>query len=54
MPEFTLRTRKFRQIPLLGRKQFVLDIFHPGLANVSKKDLAARLATKYKVKTRSA
>merc|ERR1719478_1037456 len=32
--------------PLLGRKQFVLDIIHPGLANVSKKDLAAKLASR--------
>merc|ERR1712060_494202 len=48
--EFTVRTRKFKQNPLLGRKQFVLDIIHPGLANVSKKDLAAKLASMYKVK----
>merc|ERR1711862_920201 len=44
-----VRTRKFKQNPLLGRKQFVLDIIHPGLANVSKKDLAAKLASMYKV-----
>eukprot|EP00929_Paragymnodinium_shiwhaense_P023190 TRINITY_DN1458_c0_g2_i2.p2 TRINITY_DN1458_c0_g2~~TRINITY_DN1458_c0_g2_i2.p2 ORF type:complete len:133 (+),score=49.89 TRINITY_DN1458_c0_g2_i2:62-460(+) len=50
MVEFTVRTRKFKQNPLLGRKQFVLDIIHPGLANVSKKDLAAKLASMYKVK----
>merc|ERR1711862_64637 len=50
MSEFTIRTRKFKQNPLLGRKQFVLDIIHPGMANVSKKDLAAKLATMYKVK----
>merc|ERR1712137_330660 len=50
MSDFTIRTRKFKQNPLLGRKQFVLDIIHPGLANVSKKDLAAKLATMYKVK----
>merc|ERR1712070_282994 len=47
--EFTIRTRKFKQNPLLGRKQFVLDIIHPGLANVSKKDLAQKLASMYKV-----
>merc|ERR550514_901961 len=50
MVEFTIRTRKFKQNPLLGRKQFVLDIIHPGLANVSKKDLAAKLASMYKVR----
>merc|ERR1712216_619588 len=32
-----------------GRKQFVLDIIHPGMANVSKKDLATKLASMYKV-----
>merc|ERR1711957_1106130 len=49
MPEFTVRTRKFKQNPLLGRRQFVLDIIHPGMANVSKKDLATKLASMYKV-----
>jgi len=49
MGEFTIRTRKFKQNPLLGRKQFVLDIIHPNLANVSKKDLATKLAQMYKV-----
>merc|ERR1712228_257169 len=39
-----------KQNPLLGRKQFVLDIIHPGSANISKKDLAAKLASMYKVK----
>jgi len=49
MSEFTIRTRKFKQNPLLGRKQFVLDIIHPNMANVSKKDLATKLASMYKV-----
>merc|ERR1712039_12149 len=49
MSEFTIRTRKFKQNPLLGRKQFVLDIIHPSMANVSKKDLATKLASMYKV-----
>eukprot|EP00449_Zooxanthella_nutricula_P031634 CAMPEP_0198491116 /NCGR_PEP_ID=MMETSP1462-20131121/2573_1 /TAXON_ID=1333877 /ORGANISM="Brandtodinium nutriculum, Strain RCC3387" /LENGTH=120 /DNA_ID=CAMNT_0044219703 /DNA_START=60 /DNA_END=419 /DNA_ORIENTATION=- len=49
MGDFTVRTRKFKQNPLLGRKQFVLDIIHPGLANVSKKDLGTKLASMYKV-----
>mmetsp|Transcript_156964 Transcript_156964/g.278496 ORF Transcript_156964/g.278496 Transcript_156964/m.278496 type:complete len:134 (+) Transcript_156964:86-487(+) len=49
MSEFTVRTRKFKQNPLLGRKQFVLDVIHPGSANVSKKDLATKLASMYKV-----
>eukprot|EP00928_Gymnodinium_smaydae_P061477 TRINITY_DN4553_c0_g1_i1.p2 TRINITY_DN4553_c0_g1~~TRINITY_DN4553_c0_g1_i1.p2 ORF type:complete len:154 (-),score=57.95 TRINITY_DN4553_c0_g1_i1:139-534(-) len=50
MSDFTIRTRKFKQNPLLGRRQFVLDIIHPGAANVSKKDLQAKLASMYKVK----
>merc|ERR1712217_607335 len=38
-----------KQNPLLGRKQFVLDVIHPSMANVSKKDLATKLASMYKV-----
>lgn len=49
MSEFTIRTRKFQNNPLLGRKQFVLDVIHPGMANVSKKDLSEKLKSMYKV-----
>merc|ERR1719510_2550514 len=49
MSEFTIRTRKFKHNPLLGRRQFVLDVIHPTSANVSKKDLATKLASMYKV-----
>ncbi|CAK9001330.1 unnamed protein product [Durusdinium trenchii] len=49
MSEFTIRTRKFQNNPLLGRKQFVLDVIHPGMANVSKKDLAEKIRSMYKV-----
>ncbi|KAI7846049.1 hypothetical protein COHA_000415 [Chlorella ohadii] len=35
---------------LLGRKQFVLDVLHPGKANVSKADLREKLAKMYDVK----
>eukprot|EP00396_MALV-II-16_sp_LP-1_P000166 gene167-151_t len=45
-----VRTRKFKNNPLLGRKQFVVDVNHPGLANLSKEDCRAKLATMYKVK----
>merc|ERR1712087_454544 len=38
-----------KQNPLLGRRQFVLDIIHPGMANVSKKDLSTKLSSMYKV-----
>ncbi len=36
--------------PVVGRKQFIVDVHHPGLANVSKKDLREKLAAMYKVK----
>ena len=49
---FTIRTRKFKSNPLLSRRQFVLDVIHPGMANVSKKDLAGKLASMYKVHDR--
>eukprot|EP00409_Alexandrium_fundyense_P003190 CAMPEP_0185902976 /NCGR_PEP_ID=MMETSP0196C-20130402/2201_1 /TAXON_ID=2932 /ORGANISM="Alexandrium fundyense, Strain CCMP1719" /LENGTH=85 /DNA_ID=CAMNT_0028621921 /DNA_START=66 /DNA_END=319 /DNA_ORIENTATION=+ len=49
MSEFTIRTRKFKTNPLLGRKQFVLDVIHPNLGGVSKKDLSTKLASMYKV-----
>ncbi|KAI8965223.1 putative 40S ribosomal protein S24 [Daldinia sp. FL1419] len=44
----TLRTRKFIRNPLLGRKQMVVDILHPGRANISKDQLRDKLATMYK------
>jgi ribosomal protein S24E len=43
-----LRTRKFITNRLLARKQFVLEVLHPGRANVSKADLAEKLASQYK------
>jgi len=44
----TLRTRKFIRNPLLGRKQMVVDILHPGRANISKDELRDKLAGMYK------
>nr|ACG33565.1 40S ribosomal protein S24 [Zea mays] len=35
---------------LLARKQFVLEVIHPGRANVSKAELKERLAKMYEVK----
>uniref|UniRef100_A0A453NTZ3 40S ribosomal protein S24 n=1 Tax=Aegilops tauschii subsp. strangulata TaxID=200361 RepID=A0A453NTZ3_AEGTS len=49
-PAVTLRTRKFMTNRLLSRKQFVLEVIHPGRANVSKSDLKERLAKIYEVK----
>jgi len=44
----TLRTRKFLTNRLLQRKQFVLDVLHPGRPNVSKAELSEKLAGVYK------
>ncbi|KAL6780891.1 RPS24 [Auxenochlorella protothecoides x Auxenochlorella symbiontica] len=46
----TLRTRKFITNRLLARRQFVLDVLHPGRANVSKTELREKLAKLYDVK----
>ncbi|URE34499.1 40S ribosomal protein S24 [Musa troglodytarum] len=35
----TIRTRKFMTNRLLSRRQFVIDVLHPGRANVSKLSL---------------
>ncbi|XP_062505213.1 small ribosomal subunit protein eS24-like [Corticium candelabrum] len=45
---FTIRTRKFMTNRLLQRKQMVVDVLHPGRANVSKSDLRDKLAQMYK------
>ncbi|EEB05454.1 40S ribosomal protein S24 [Schizosaccharomyces japonicus yFS275] len=44
----TIRTRKFMTNRLLQRKQMVVDILHPGKANISKDDLREKLAEMYK------
>ncbi|GAX76978.1 hypothetical protein CEUSTIGMA_g4425.t1 [Chlamydomonas eustigma] len=46
----TLRTRKFITNRLLMRKQFVIDVLHPGRPNVSKAELKEKLASMYDVK----
>ncbi|CAI9300598.1 unnamed protein product [Lactuca saligna] len=46
----TLRTRKFMTNRLLSRKQFVIDVLHPGRPNVSKAELKEKLARMYEVK----
>ncbi|RZS01643.1 hypothetical protein BHM03_00031530 [Ensete ventricosum] len=49
----TIRTRKFMTNRLLSRKQFVssavIDVLHPGRANVSKAELKEKLAKLYEV-----
>lgn len=34
--------------PLLCRRQAIVDVIHPGLANVSKKDVEEKIAKMYK------
>nr|GEY28675.1 40S ribosomal protein S24-1 [Tanacetum cinerariifolium] len=50
----TIKTRKFMTNRLLSRKQFVIDVLHPGKANVSKADLKKYLADIYGVRDESA
>ncbi|GAB4830393.1 ribosomal protein S24A [Ancistrocladus abbreviatus] len=46
----TIRTRKFMTNRLLSRKQFVIDVLHPGRPNVSKAELKEKLGRMYDVK----
>ncbi|KAK1938699.1 putative 40S ribosomal protein S24 protein [Babesia divergens] len=48
--QFSIRVKKFMNNPLLARKQFCLDVLHPGRANVSKNDLRDRIAKQFKLK----
>jgi len=45
----TIRTRKFMKNVLLNRRQMVIDVLHPNRANVSKAELADRLAKQFQV-----
>jgi len=44
-----IRTRKFSRNPLLRRRQFVIDVVHPGRASVPKTELQEKVAQMYKV-----
>uniref|UniRef100_A0A0D6R1I3 40S ribosomal protein S24 n=1 Tax=Araucaria cunninghamii TaxID=56994 RepID=A0A0D6R1I3_ARACU len=46
----TVRTRKFMTNRLLARKQFVIDVLHPGRPNVSKAELKEKLSKLYEVR----
>jgi small subunit ribosomal protein S24e len=46
----TIRTRKFMTNRLLSRRQFVVDVLHPGRANVSKSEIRDKLASMYNVR----
>lgn len=43
-----VKTRKFKKNPLLSRKQFIVDVIHPGRPNVPKSELQEVVAGMYK------
>eukprot|EP00980_Cylindrotheca_fusiformis_P023070 scaffold10090_cov119-Cylindrotheca_fusiformis.AAC.8 len=43
-----IKTRKFKRNPLLARKQMIVDVIHPGRANVAKTELGDLIANMYK------
>lgn len=49
MTTATIRTRKFMTNRLLARKQMVVDVLHPGLPSISKKEIRDKMAAMYKV-----
>ncbi|BDA46957.1 g11118 [Coccomyxa elongata] len=46
----TIRTRKFMTNKLLARRQFVIDVLHPGRPNVPKAELKEKLTKMYDVR----
>ena len=51
--DFVVRTKKFMTNPLLARKQFTVEVLHPGAVCASRKEIAAKLCAMYKVKDQS-
>mmetsp|Transcript_19454 Transcript_19454/g.45265 ORF Transcript_19454/g.45265 Transcript_19454/m.45265 type:complete len:134 (-) Transcript_19454:96-497(-) len=49
MTDFMIRTRRFKNNPLLGRKQFVVEVLHPNVGCVSKADMAKKISSMFKV-----
>ena len=45
--EIVIRARKFVANPLLARRQFVLDVYHPQAASVSRVNLRKLIAQKF-------
>jgi len=46
----TIRTRKFLTNRLLQRRQFVIDVLHPGRPNVPKAEIREKLSKMYDVR----
>ncbi len=51
--DFVVRTKKFMTNPLLARKQFTVEVLHPGTVCASKKEICEKLCAMYKVKDHS-
>lgn len=45
----TIRTRKFMTNRLLARKQFVVDVLHPGTQSLKNTELKEKLCKMYKI-----
>merc|ERR1712039_846185 len=45
----TIRTRKFMTNRLLARKQFVIDVLHPGAQSLTTEQVREKIAKMYKV-----
>eukprot|EP00994_Dinema_validum_P005568 NODE_3729_length_527_cov_802.336820_g3169_i0.p2 GENE.NODE_3729_length_527_cov_802.336820_g3169_i0~~NODE_3729_length_527_cov_802.336820_g3169_i0.p2 ORF type:complete len:158 (-),score=59.18 NODE_3729_length_527_cov_802.336820_g3169_i0:52-465(-) len=48
--KIVLRTKRFMKNPLLHRKQFVLEVEHPGRGTVPKKEIQAKMVQIFGVK----
>merc|ERR1711976_756073 len=49
MSAVTIRTRKFLTNRLMNRKHMIIDVIHPGRANVAKSELTEQIAKQFKV-----
>eukprot|EP00992_Anisonema_acinus_P000485 TRINITY_DN10172_c0_g1_i2.p1 TRINITY_DN10172_c0_g1~~TRINITY_DN10172_c0_g1_i2.p1 ORF type:complete len:138 (-),score=29.32 TRINITY_DN10172_c0_g1_i2:103-516(-) len=49
-PKITLSTRRFMTNRLLCRKQFIVEVGHPGRPCVPRKEIQAKLAQMFRVK----
>eukprot|EP01053_Blabericola_migrator_P005594 Blabericola_migrator_1__5593@NODE_2848_length_2290_cov_197_718848_g1785_i0_p3_GENE_NODE_2848_length_2290_cov_197_718848_g1785_i0NODE_2848_length_2290_cov_197_718848_g1785_i0_p3_ORF_typecomplete_len134_score21_42Ribosomal_S24e/PF01282_19/6_9e28_NODE_2848_length_2290_cov_197_718848_g1785_i0277678 len=49
MSDYTIGVRKFMSNPLLQRKQFHIEVSHPGQGNVTKQAIREQLAKAYKI-----
>lgn len=45
----SIRERKYIRNPLLSRRQFILEVIHPGKPNLSRKEMTEQLTKRHKV-----